>query len=255
MPNYWVPREECIQAAEDTPEAAEVLVCRDPEVTDPSRKLVLTGGSHAEQWYPAYAAIARHQDWEIILVTKSGCQLTSNTGQHPEPRDSLPDDSCQQWNTAVVEQIAALDPDAVVTIATSTRADGESAPQGFIDQWHSLDAHGVQVIAMRDNPRMPYRVPDCLLEGREPGECSQSREAIMQSQFPFADPSLAAQVPDSVVFVDLIDHLCDEQTCHAVVGDVVTYYDHSHLSATFVTSLAPALDEELRQARPDLYQD
>ena len=42
--------------------------------------------------------------------------------------------------------------------------------------------------------------------------------------------------------VDLTDHICGPTTCHAVNGGVITYFDASHLTATYSHTLAPYLE-------------
>ncbi|PZU45091.1 MAG: hypothetical protein DI571_06675, partial [Arsenicicoccus sp.] len=61
-------------------------------------------------------------------------------------------------------------------------------------------------------------------------------------------------LPDNVSFVDLVDELCTDTTCPAVAGNVVVYSDHSHVTATYMRTLAPALDAELRRVAPQLYR-
>lgn len=254
FPSYGMPREECIQSGEDTPAAAEVLVCRPPTVAAPRRTIVVTGGSHGEHWYPALRTLAEDNQWEIVLAVKSGCQLSSNTGQYAYPRDGLDNAACQEWNRRVVERLAALEPDAVLTIATTTRTRQEHAPLGFVDQWHALDRAGVPVIAIRDTPRLYGPVPQCLVETADPLACGIKRVPSLQESFPYDDPALVATAPESTRFIDLADRICAPDHCPAVAGNVVVYRDDGHLTATYATTLAPFLDAELRRLRPDLYE-
>ena len=48
-------------------------------------------------------------------------------------------------------------------------------------------------------------------------------------------------------FADLTDHICDGETCRAVNGGVITYFDGSHLTATYAHTLAPYLDAPIRR--------
>ena len=88
---------------------------------------------------------------------------------------------------------------------------------------------------------MPRQVPDCLAADPENGEstCGGDRAAWEPD-----DPVLSAvkQVDDADVDgLDLNDHICTSQTCPAVVGGVVVYFDGSHLTATYARTLAPYL--------------
>jgi hypothetical protein len=65
------------------------------------------------------------------------------------------------------------------------------------------------------------------------------------------DPAADAAVSLSrrgVSVIDLNDFLCTLDTCQVVIGGVIAYYDHSHMTATFNRTLAPYLDEELQEA-------
>src|SRR5690606_10527992 len=106
--------QDCLQSADDRPEAAEVLVCPEPEgteVEDPVATVVITGGSHAGMWEPAWRVLAQEHRWRVIVVLKAGCQLTTNTGQFPPETDFPPSAACQEWNRRALETIADIDPD------------------------------------------------------------------------------------------------------------------------------------------------
>jgi hypothetical protein len=54
----------------------------------------------------------------------------------------------------------------------------------------------------------------------------------------------ADQVP-GVEVLDMSDYLCRQETCPAVIGNVLVYRDN-HLTNTFAKSLAPVLSRKLR---------
>jgi hypothetical protein len=55
-------------------------------------------------------------------------------------------------------------------------------------------------------------------------------------------------VPPTVSFLDLTDAYCDAEACPPVVGNVLVYSDDNHLSATYVTSMVPAVRRALDRA-------
>ena len=241
--------QDCVQSHEDTPEAAEVLLCTD-DVSDPTRTLLITGGSHGHMWQPAFELLAEQYGWSVLVMDKSACQLTTNAGQFSEETDHPTTASCQAWNDSARARIVEMAPDAVITIGTTTTGDRERYPLGFREVWADLGAHDIPVIAIRDTARMADNVPRCLEEGGDATSCGQARDAVLGPHYPVAaDPDL----PDNVVPVDLTDYLCSAQWCPAIVGNVLAYRDHSHITATFARSLAPFLDEQLREDAPWLY--
>ena len=51
-------------------------------------------------------------------------------------------------------------------------------------------------------------------------------------------------LPPNVTLID-VDHLiCAGDVCPAIIGDMVVYWDLSHLSATFAASLSNAINKE-----------
>ena len=45
--------------------------------------------------------------------------------------------------------------------------------------------------------------------------------------------------------VDLTDYLCPDGTCSPVIGNIVVYLDHDHITATYARTLALLLREQL----------
>ncbi|MFX0539329.1 acyltransferase family protein [Ornithinimicrobium sp. Y1847] len=243
----------CWQPATDSPDFAEAIVCPEPpgeEIPDPTRTIVITGGSHGAMWEPAWRVLAAEHRWRVLVMVKAGCQLTTNTGQFPRSTDWPTTASCQEWNRNAIETLRELDPDAVFTIATSTTGDGdpERASKGFIEAWEQLGEEGIPVVAVRDIFRMKERVPDCLEQHpNDPRRCDTPRQAAPTS------PMTPAMVPDNVSLLDLTDAVCTAEVCPAVIGNIIVYFDHSHLSASYARTLAPALDAALRAEAPYLY--
>lgn len=64
-----------------------------------------------------------------------------------------------------------------------------------------------------------------------------------------ADPTTGyAGLPSNVTFGDLVEYVCPDGTCPAVIGNILTFRDHSHLTATYAATLAPYVEEEVRTA-------
>jgi hypothetical protein len=157
------------------------------------------------------------------------------------------DAECVAWNTAVFDKIAELRPDAVVTIASRDVRAGltERTPAGFVEQWRRLADLDIPVLAVRDNPRFAYDVPDCVRRnGREDDPCGVDRDAVYAADPPYAQ----LDVPSNVTFLDLADHVCDDTRCPAVIGNVLVYLDDNHLTASYATTLAPVIEDQVVSA-------
>lgn len=244
----------CVQKARDTMEAAEVLTCPDTPENQTERaklredkpRVVLTGGSHAAQFYPALRRLADEEGWELIAVEKNGCRLAVGD------KEAFNTESCWLWNQEATNVILALEPDLVVTLGTAT--DGvlegpEKAYQHQVDAWKRFTDEGVPVVALRDTPRFPHSIPGCLTVNDEPAECGLEKKHVYESESPLGNFDL----PELVTQIDVSHRLCDDDYCPAVIGNIVAYRDRSHLSATFAQTLAPSLKAALLPIFPDFF--
>jgi peptidoglycan/LPS O-acetylase OafA/YrhL len=210
---------------------------------DSDTLVVMVGGSHVAQWFDAVEAIAEDRGWLLVSTTKSGCRFSGNDqGRSEEGR------SCAAWNAAAIDELVKRRPDLVITTGTVTGSGGERIEDGFLEYARRLEAAGVPVAALRDNPRWPTAAVDCLaLHPGDPGACTVSRSRSVLPVSPWAslpDP------PDNVTLIDLNEWLCEGDVCPAVIGNLVTNYDAHHLASTFVRTLRPMLEERLPALGP-----
>ena len=232
----------CVQSSSDAPGAGEVTVC-DVDDYGGRKTVVLTGGSHAVQWYPAVRRIAEDQGWHLLVIEKNGCRLTTNS-RHP---------ACVIWNESAVDVIASYSPDLVLTVGSVTSAREDVQDRIVPDTvavWQQLAERGIPVVGIRDTPRPPFAVPACLQEsGGDVEQCSVPRAGVFADDL-FAE---AENLPASFELVDLSDAICGPEACAPVVGNVVVYRDASHLTASYVRTLTPMLEAAMRAARSDLF--
>ena len=216
--------------------------CRLPVDVEPTRRVVLVGDSHVQQFAGAVEPIAAAQGWELTVVVFGACPYSTASEVDPGSQD------CLDWGAAAAEEIAAVQPDAVVTLASRDVRPGptELTPDGFVTRWAELDGLGIPVLAVRDNPRFDHSPPDCLVQlGRGAAECGVAREEVYAAEPPYL---LRDDVPSNVTFLDLADLLCDAALCPAERGNVLVYMDDNHLTASFAASLAPLIEEQVRAA-------
>ena len=92
----------------------------------------------------------------------------------------------------------------------------------------------------------------------DPGECLSDARNLLEDCVVKADGTEVdsnevtqdALQGTEAAYVDIVDLVCTER-CPLVVGDVVTYYDDSHITATWVDRVTPALGKRLgRLDRP-----
>ncbi|MFC3994897.1 acyltransferase family protein [Nocardiopsis sediminis] len=242
------------EAADDVPstyadgcnqgiDSSEVLTCTFGSDT-PERTIALVGGSHAAHWYPALERIAESADWRIVNIIKGACLFTDLEQTYK----GNPYTACADWNDGVMAELEELRPDAVFTTATSSSIDteagfgGEVVVDGYLDRWRELGDMGIDVIAVRDTPRLGFDTAECVAT-KGAAECSGTRAESMAATSPLEG---LAGVPANVSLLDLNDLVCPDEQCPAVVGNVLVYWDGSHFTTTYMRTLAPALEERIR---------
>lgn len=219
--------------------AIKPVLCTDGAVNS-DVTVMLVGGSHSAHWQPALRRLANQHGFTLLTGTKSACQFSSEA----LAPDAAKRKACRDWNRAMIQEIKRVKPTYVFT--TSTRAwreDHELVPQGYLDQWAILEKAGIQVIAIRDTPRSAANQVECLeTNPQAPQKCGVERSAFYAD----VDPAQALDpMPHNVTFLDLSDLLCNSTWCPAIIGNMVVYFDHSHMTATWSYALAPFLEDQL----------
>ncbi|GIG28896.1 acyltransferase family protein [Cellulomonas marina] len=228
---------------------ADWLVVDQPDCRygDPAgyRTVVLIGDSHAQQWLPALDRSAQERGWRLVAWTKSACPVAElDAWAGPLGRAYT---ECTTWRDETRARVAALDPDLVV-VSQSDAVVGDDVDN---DTWSErtlagLAAIGVErerVLYVLDTPYRAQSVPDCL--GRHLDDARACIQTVKGST-PFGDRHGAlaqALATGGVATVDPTPWLCTDVACPPVVGDVMTYRDSSHVTATYSALLAPVLGE------------
>jgi peptidoglycan/LPS O-acetylase OafA/YrhL len=217
-------------------------MCTLPTIEPPARRVVLVGDSHIQQLSGAVVPIAQQSNWQLTTIIRGACPFSTASEVVPDEPD------CLAWNAAAMEEILAMHPDTVITLASRDARAGltEQTPSGFVEQWRRLDAAGIAVVALRDTPRFTHSVPDCVQTRPDDlGSCGIDRADVYTPAPPWTRLS---DVPSNVTFIDIADAVCDPERCPAAIGNVLVYMDDNHLSATYSTTMAGLLADPLHAA-------
>ncbi|MFL1427323.1 MULTISPECIES: acyltransferase family protein [unclassified Nocardiopsis] len=234
---------------------AEVIVCEYGS-DRPVRTVALVGGSHAAHWFPALEALALEHDWRLLNIVKGACLFTDA----PQTYKGEPYTSCARWNRGVMAELRRLRPDTVFTTGTTTSLDSsagfgeEQVVEGYVERWRELGELGIDVVAVRDTPRFGFDVPECLARAApsdpvgqaDPDACTTAPGDSLAPRSPLK----GAALPANVTVLDLTDVFCDADVCRPVIGNLLVYWDASHIGATFMRTLAPELDRRWTRAAP-----
>jgi SGNH domain (fused to AT3 domains) len=159
-----------------------------------------------------------------------------------------PYEECYRWGQDLLRQLNASRPDIVI-VSHSTREvaygasdNGDSVRRIVLalrELWAGLGKRGIQVVAIRDTPTMPFNVRECLSKGHE---CTVKRATVFSDEDPII---LAAREEPSVDLLDFSDAICSADSCAPIIGNVLVWRDNEHLTATYASSLDGVLGTAL----------
>jgi hypothetical protein len=225
--------------------------------TDSRRTVVLFGDSLAMQYFPALDDLARRHHWRLVGLTKAGCPpVEAEVYNHRLERDYR---ECTTWRNGTVARILDRERPAMVIVtgrmSTPAMRDGRvldpaasraAMERGYVAMLERLRASGTKVVAIKDLPRSPRNVPDCVSASLgDFNRCAFVRAPSNSEEF---DARAAHMVP-GVRLVDMTPFVCPHGLCRAVIGDAITFRDYDHLTPTFARTLAPMFDRALPSLR------
>jgi peptidoglycan/LPS O-acetylase OafA/YrhL len=247
--------------------SSEAVSCEyGPE--DYGATIAVVGDSKVAQWLPALQVLAEENAWRIVTYTKSRCPFAAVD----ITIDGEDYTSCREWTDNVLAELADDPPEHVITSQgrKSGRPDGasgdiEASTEAMVDGlhkvWYSLSALGIQVIALADTPQTGMNVYECVAENPDQlTRCTFDRaEGVAKSSTPTLEEAVGSfpvgktldtvsGSPGPVTMVDLTSAICPTEKCAPVIGNVLVYRQGSHITATYVTTLAPRLGEALKLA-------
>jgi hypothetical protein len=206
--------------------------------------IAVVGDSKIAQWLPALELLADRNDWRILVHTKSACGFNAGKSRfHGRPYPS-----CGAWNRAVLERLLGPDrPDFLLTSQAHSRSDGstKAMEDALLAWWRPLQASGVRIIAFANNQTPPMNVYECVAgHSGHLKACAFKRKTAPSTRV----LRKAAKRLRGVGFVDLNDAICPTSRCAPVIGNVLVYRQTSHLTRTYVQTMAPRLEAALARA-------
>src|SRR5699024_9234757 len=195
-PNYT--SRDCQQTVGEGPGTDEVTVCDDPNAPEePTARVALAAGSHAGHWEAAVRSIGATYDWEVLVVTKSGCVLQDN--------DYSGKSMCQGWNDKFIDWVGEHDIDLVIT--PGTRVNGQernqSITEGAPKRWAQIREQDIELLLLRGTARPGDGGGECQQAGTPPKDCG-----VVAGDVATANPLEPMELPEGTETVDMTPQAC-----------------------------------------------
>ena len=209
--------------------------------------VALVGDSHAAQWFPALADVARRHHWRVVTFTKVACPfLDMRLNNVALKREYW---ECAEFRTRTIARLKKLQPDLVLlsmsrfAIHPVRKADLSMAARAAALA-RVVKALPDGSILLTDTPDARRDVPSCLSRhAANVLRCAVPLKAAFVGRLGRLE-RLASQATGAAV-IDLSSRVCRADPCPVVVDGMIVFRDSRHLTATFAQSLAPDLEREL----------
>ncbi|MGD0122376.1 MAG: acyltransferase family protein [Candidatus Limnocylindrales bacterium] len=222
---------------------------------DPSGKytVVLIGDSHGSALFPGVNAVAKAHGWKLIPYLKINCSFLdlSDLMWFGPPMVTYP--TCETWNKAVINKLQSSPPDLVIIsmsrwiFTNDTHEETVTVESNALIRMIQKIPASTRVVIIQDPP-LPtaQKVPDCLSTYlSDYRKCSYTRTRGFGSGMGLREQ--AAAKATGAGLIDLTPYICPGTSgnCPVVLNNMIMWRDEHHLTATFSTSLGPAIDAQL----------
>lgn len=214
-------------------------------------RIALVGDSHARQYFVPLSELAEKYGFGLDMISKSACSVQDpNNYQLDGFGGGL---YCQEWNSELESYLASNQYDLLINSNSTLVYDGELAPaESYASAVAGWVEAGQKVLLIRDNakPNVSDAINDFRFCIEQFGDL-----AVTECSTPIADAlfpndtmfDLGSALP-GVESLDLTALLCaDQVSCPVIIDDVIVYRDGSHMSLTFLKTLAGTIEAKLRE--------
>jgi len=219
-----------------------------------SKKLiVLYGDSHASMWMTAVDAIAKNQNYKVLLLAKLACPILQKTIWSYQL--DRPFTECDEWNTKAIELIKSLTPDYLLVTNQWKPAvqDGKKDDFGTNTLWGeefpkalaNLKTIANKVVVIGNNPSMATDPLRCASKPKQ-------NLLLCASFTPNADNHIINKIESDaakslgIPYVDTVSIACSKTLCPVVINGYFVYFDQWHFTDQYVQFATPWLAQKLK---------
>ena len=218
--------------------------------TTSATTVVLFGDSHALAWFPAFNQVAKEMHWKLLSLTMSACTPADIPAYNPGTASLMA--NCPIWRNASINRIIAAHPYLVLVAGTSGFATAINGVElrgaqrtavytpGMNRTITKLQSSGAQVLMMSDTPSLAQDPLICLsAHPKSTLACATPAATAISNDWIAVESQIAKT--NGVPLIQPQLWVCPTDPCPVVIGNLLTYFDTGHMTATFSQALAGRL--------------
>ena len=219
--------------------------------------IALFGDSHALAWFPALNQVAKEKHWKLLSLTMSACSPADIPAYNPATASLM--QNCPIWRKAAVNRIIAAHPYFVLIASTGgfqTKLNGVVRKgidrntifiAGMRRTISQLQTSGAKVLMMSDTPVLSKDPLVCLsAHPASTRACSTPVSTAISDSWIAVETKVATI--NSIPLIKPQMWVCPTSPCPVVIGNILTYLDVGHMTATFSQALAGRLKGAITHA-------
>ena len=216
--------------------------------------VALFGDSHALMWLTALVPIAVKDRFRLLLLWKPSCPAADVTVWDPVAQRVST--SCTHYRSTEFALIRKLAPSLVLLASRTTAVSGAGDKPISDAAWKvglertitSLRSRSTRVAVIGDVVAFNAILPDCLAANPQHIQLCSVTNPNPKVHEHNADEMAAAKA-EHVPYVNPRPWLCTT-ICSPVIGNMVSYYNNEHVSATYASYLSGVWTMALRRMLP-----
>ncbi len=205
-----------------------------------NKKIVLIGDSHANQYIQTFDTIAKKYDYKLISFTKPGCPFQDAKLNYGDTKIDY--EECYLFRSLALTEIEKLNPDVIIPIQIDYPT---STPEIWKNYLVKLKSISKKVITVLDSPHPVVNIPQCLIDNKSNIQVCN----IIKMKDPIRNRKLENEIKMlsdlEISRIDTNNWFCFEQSCPAVIDNIVVYHDVSHVSNTYAKYLTNLMESKL----------
>jgi len=222
---------------------------------DPAgRSVFLYGDSKAWGWFNPLVGVATDNELRVVARFFPGCPATTIDVEIADGSGSAPE-VCQVWRDDSLRLVDELRPDVVVVSqgslylsigevlgGLSVEAQAEAWGLALAKLVDDIRAAGSEIVLLLDNPAYNDDPTICVAREGSSAACAVPRDDALDRISTLREQELTVVDRLNVAVLDLVDELCDDDTCAVGTGRYIHYADTNHLSLPSMVAMAGKLE-------------